>query len=132
MLFAVQPGQLQGAADLLLALEQGGVFFAQSAPVLPGEEAQPIHQPLANPGCRSVGARQGELDVQQGLPGELIQRLGLEFFRQSTFTQIRQQTARLLGVQPMAQEQQCFGGGFGQGLEGKQQIQSSLASLLIT
>ena len=116
---------------MLLALEQGGVFFAQSAPVLPGEEAQPIHQPLANPGCRRVGG-QDELDVQQGLPGELIQRLGLEFFRQSMFTQIRQQTARLLGVQPMAQKQQCFGGGFGQGLEGKQQVQSSFASLLIT
>ncbi|MNL40339.1 hypothetical protein D3C87_1626820 [compost metagenome] len=130
-MFAVQSGQLQGAADLLLALEQGCVFFAQWAPVLPGEEAQPIHQLLANPGCQRVGG-QCELEVQQGLPGELIQRLGLQFFGQSTLTQIRQQTARLLGVQPMAQEQQCFAGGFGQGLEGKQQIQSSFASLLIT
>ncbi len=46
--------------------------------------------------------------------------------------QIRQQTARFLGIEPMAQEFQGFTGGVGQRFEGKQQVQPTFTSLLIT
>ncbi|MNC69231.1 hypothetical protein D3C75_1199010 [compost metagenome] len=74
-----------------------------------GEKAQPVPQLLANLARQSIGG-QGELNVQQGLSGELIQGTRLEVFNSALFAQFSQQPTGFRGVQPMAQKAQRFGG----------------------
>lgn len=79
---------------MLLTLKQPGVFFAQRGPVLlRGKEAQPIQQLFTNDAQGFGGG--GELQMQQRLPGELIQRHGFQTIREALLLQMGEQTTGL-------------------------------------
>ena len=113
---AVATGQRQGTADLLSTCLESRILFTEGGYGVFGlEECQPVEQQRVESVQRlgALGAT-AEVDLQQGLSGELIGRRSIQVVGPLLLAQGIQQTARMGGVEPGTEKVQGLGCALGQ------------------